>query len=473
MGLRLATIFVMVLLVGAAAGISAQEPDVEVVVGEISFPKNVWGKQNLEFEVTNKTDWLKFLVVETDVTFEGSYVKPHRVVRSNFILEPSLRISVNPEVEIPGNYGQMVLWLRIFDVVDTLDDMSLGVQLHEQPFRVRFRTPEAVQPYFEERLSLPPMVGSHGTLDNEFERLLLFMLGEGKSLEEIAEICQTDIAFVQETAKGLAGAHLLRPADGVYKPVVPVITSDHAVAGRELADRASDQLAAILTENLSGRRALMDSLARAGVYSNDSANFAEGGTLLYTPYPLVAGLYLWRTLGQMFITGSKPLNIFERTDPCNAKVRAYTYLVQGGDYYVGHHYYLINQSRGGFSAHFGDQIPEVTCRPGFEKKIPARQNSDWSYTTSYSPDAFVFDTMLVNPALRMLDKGVEEVLRSISAELRQLNSDFGHEGLSLGARYWFWNLTASRIVDKMLEAGTLVRPGNGQFRLMEKRERTH
>jgi len=157
----------------------------------------------------------------------------------------------------------MVLWLRIYDVVDTLDDMSLGVQLFEQPFRIKFRTPEAVLPYFEKRLSLPPMVGEHGMLDNEFERLMLLMLSEGKTLDEIAQICDADSGFVQEVSKDMAGGRLIRKVDGVFQPVVSVITSDYAADGRELADKASDQLAALLTDNLSGRRRLMDSLAQA------------------------------------------------------------------------------------------------------------------------------------------------------------------------------------------------------------------
>ena len=468
---KLATVLTVILVIGTATCISAQEPEAEVIVGEIAFPEKAWGRQNLHFEVTNLTDWLKFLVVETDVKFEDSYATPHRVIRSNFILEPSVQLTINPVLEIPGNYGKMILWVRIFDVVDTLDDMSLGVQLFEQPFQVRFRTPETVLPYFEERLSLPPMVGEHGLLDNEIQRLLLVMLAEGKSLDEIAQLCDADTGYIRVVADDMVGAKLVRVVDGVYQPQVPVIMSDYAAAGRELADRASDQLAALLTENLSGRRDLMDSLARAGIYSNDSANFIEGGTMLYRPYPLVAGFYLWRTLGRIFITGNRPLAIFGMTDPCNAKIGKFTYMVQGGDYYVGHHYYLATDTRSGFVAHFGDQIPEIECRPGFEKRLQARQNVDWSYGTYWSPEALVYDTTLINPMLRRLDKGVEEVVRSVSAELRQLNSDHGHVNLPIGTRYWFWNLTASRTATTLVKAGTLVRSGSGQYRFMEKRSR--
>ncbi len=146
------------------------------------------------------------------------------------------------------------------------------------------------------------------------------------------------------------------------------------------------------------------------------------------------------------------------------------YMVQGGDYYLGNHYYSARRTGGGLVAHVGDRIPIVECRPGFDKKLQARQNVDWSLDRSYAPEAFVYDTTLINPMLRLLDRGVEEVLRATGMEFRQLNSDHGHTGLAGGTRYWFWNLAATRTLAKLVEAGTLTRSGNGQYRLMEKRE---
>jgi len=456
----------ILVVAGPSAGIFAQEP--EVIVGEIGFPEHTWGKQKLPFEVTNRTDWLKFLVVETDVGFEDSYVTPHRITRTNFILEPAAKLTIEPVLEIPGNYGRMTLWVRIFDVVDTLDDMSLGRQLFEQPFKIRFPTPEAVLPYFQERLTMPPLVGTHGMFDNEFERLMLILTYEEKSLSEIAEMCQVDIDYVTATAEDMAGTGYLLVSDGAYRPAISVITSGLAKAGRLLADQAADQLAEKITENLSQWPRIMDSLVQAGVYSNDSTNFFEGGTLLYQRYPLVTGLYLWRFLGQKFITDRQPLLIFANTDPCQPKIGRFMYMVQGGDYYNGNHYYSAEASRSDFNAHFGDRIPVVECHPGFEKKFRARQNVDWNYAKEYFPETFLYDTLLINPMLRVLDQGVEEILRTTIGELRQIHKEQGYDGLTLGARYWFWNLTATRTVVKLVESGALIRSGNGQYRLMEK-----
>ena len=38
----------------------------------------------------------------------------------------------------------------------------------------------------------------------------------------------------------------------------------------------------------------------------------------------------------------------------------------------------------------------------------------------------------------------------------------------LGVRYWFWNLVATRTINKMVEAGKLNRIGNGQYRFLLK-----
>ena len=454
------------LVVLTAASASAQEP--EVTVGEIDFPKQVWGMQTLPFDITNNTDWLKFLIVETDVAFEESYVNPNRVVRTTFVLEPSDRLTVDSKLEIPPNYGKLSLWVRIYDVVDTLDDLSLGTVVFEQPFIIRFHTPEAVIPYFQERLTLPPMVGNHGLLDNEFSRLMLLMFNEDKTISEIATICQTDTSYAAEMAEEMVSEKYLKKDSARYVVNVPIINQAFAQSGRKLADRISDRLAEKIAANLTNRRSVIDSLVSAGVYSGDSTNFTEGGTLLFQPYPLVGGLYLWQVLGQKFISGSRGLLIFYRTDPCNAKIGQYMYLVQGGDYFTGHHYFLAEPSRGGYDSRFGDSLPEVECKPGFDRAFGAREGVHWNYAKAYHQNVFLYDSTFINPMLRTIDAGIDEILLDASTELREINKQFYDTDLAMGTSYWFWNLTASRTLEKLTKSGVLTRSGNGQFRFREK-----
>jgi hypothetical protein len=457
----------ILVVLGLASGAVAEEQ--EVVVGAIPFPKHQWGSQVLPFDVTNNTDWVKFLIVETEVGFEGSYVNPHRIVRTNFVLEPSTVTKLQSQLVIPPNFGQLTLWIRIYDVIDTLDDMSLGTQVFEQPFKIKFRMPDEVAPYFKERITLPPMVGNYGLFDNELYRIIMVMISEGKKISQIAKICQADSAYIDAVAAELDVERFIKKSGDTCWTQMSVITSEEAKDGRKLADRISDSLAQKITVNLSRRSAVLDSLKTAGVYDGDSTNFSKGVTVLYQTYPLVGGLYLWQVLGQKFIVGSRSLEIYLNTNNCDPRINAYMYMVLGGDYLNGHQYYAATALRSGYSSQFGDSIPGILCKPGFEHKFQLTETVDWNYAKGNNPEAFPYDTTLVNPVLRTIDVGMQPILDSALKELRQISKGYRSSDLPMAVRYWFWNLTASLTLDKMTKSGTLKRSGNGQYKFSEAR----
>lgn len=446
---------------------AAQAGDPELIVGDIAFPKRVWGTQFLSFDVTNNTEGPKFLVVETDVTFEDSYVKPHRVVRTNLVVAPAKKTKVGPTLEIPPNYGTMNLRVRIYDVVDTLDDLALGTVAFEQPFTIRFRIPEAAIPYFQERISLPPLVGNYGLFDNEFTRLMIVLISQKKTVSEIAAMCEADTTYVGEVAADLEGARFVKRLGDTCVTVVPVISQPEAKAGRELSDRIADRLSKKITENLARRQAVIDSLVRAGTFSGDSTGFTAGGTILFRPYPLVGGLCLWQVLGQKFVIGSRGLNVFQGTDHCDPKIGPYMYLVQGGDYFNGNQYYSAEGRPSGSRSDFGDSIPPVECKPGFEKKLVVMENMDWNYGAGHNPEPFLYDSTIVNPVLRALADSTEPILLDAVQELRKISKEYRPADLSMAERYWFWNLVASRTLKLLVDSRAVTRTGNGQYRLEE------
>ena len=221
----------------------------EVTVGDIDFPERVWGYQTIEFEVFNNSDEWKYLIVETDAVFEGTYLNPRRLHYKNFISEPNSKQVLRPEVEIPANYGVVTVWVRIHDVVDTLDDISFGEQVFEQPFRLRFHVADGALPYLQEKITLPPMVEYAGVLDNEFSRLLLVMLSEGKTIAEIAKLTGTDEAFVRSAADQMVAEHYLKDNGDGYALAVPVITQAEAEEARKLAEETSEKLADLIRKN--------------------------------------------------------------------------------------------------------------------------------------------------------------------------------------------------------------------------------
>ncbi len=451
------------LVVGSVA---AQTP--EVTVGDLDFPNRVWGTQTMSFEVTNNTEMLKFMTVETDVAFPDSYANPQRHKSQHFILPPATTKTFTPELEIPGCYGQGDVWVRIIDVVDTLDDVSIGHQAFEQKFSLRFNRPATVEPYYQERITLPPLMNKSQDLDSEFSRLLLIMLNEGKSLEEIAQITGTTLESVQNVALTLAEAHYIRDYDGVYRVVPPVILLAEAEESRKLAVRISDQLVELIGRNDARYDAVIDSLVAAGALDPNDMGFMSGKGVLLDKYPVYTGLYLWQVLGQRFINNNLAVQIFQNSNPCRPNIGTYMYIAQGGDFFNGHHYYDLTERRNSMEFSFGDQIPIITCQPGWENKQKLSPKADWTIEEEYRPESIVYDSVIVHPALRALDTGAEAILDAARDELREIHIKHGHQQFSAGVRYWFWNLTATLTVDKLVKAGTITKKGNGQYRFIRK-----
>jgi len=458
----------VVTLMGVSLG---QSP--EVSVGQIDFPELIWGKQALEFEIVNNTDWLKFLTVTTEVSFEGSFVNPNREERKHYILEPQATLKCDPQIDIPGNYGTATLWVRIFDVVDTLDDLSLGRQIFEQPLMMKFRAPEETIPYFQERLSVTPMLGNDYLMDNEFSRLFMLLVDEGKSLDEIAKITGANMDFVTRIRDGLASAKYIKKQGDSLSTVVAVITNVEAKKGRKLAEKLSDQLVEKVNENMEGYNLVIDSLIKAGAMSGDSTNFYEGSTVLFQLYPMITGMYLWYGLGTVFVAGRADFYIFDQTNPCRPHLGDYAYIVHGGDFYNGTQYYDSRPTSKGINIHFGDKVPTVTCDPGYHRKVRLIEGRDWNYDEEFAPESFFFDAELMDPPIRALANGALEIIGVASQDLQSIIEEHGHTNFSRGVRLWFWNLTATLATDKLVKSGFMEQLGNGQYKFIRKVKTGH
>ncbi len=430
----------------------------DLFIGEIDIPSFRWGRQTATFEVTNNSDWIKYITVETNIKFEGTYLNPERTVYKHYPLEPGESRILTPEIDIPGNYGRAVLWVRLYDVIDTLDTILPGQKVFEQPFKLTFHVPEEVAPY---------LVANNPIWDNEFTRLLPLFLNEGKSIEEMAFITRSDTGFVRDVLNQLTGQGLLLCIeDSSYVPAFPVFLVTQAEETKRLAELFSDRLAATIEGNMNAYRAVMDSLIEEGTLTTDSNEILHGGTILYRPYPVLAALLLWYDLGQAFIAGRARLTIFEATDPCNALIGQYMYAVQGGDIFCGHHYYNLTRNRKRLDIKFGDNIPEITCAENSSSRGRLGESISYRYKPEYVPEVFSVSAQLVRPALRALSNGVDELFRSNRDSLIIISGKYGHEHVTVAERYWYWNQLATRTLDKLVERGVVKRRGNGQYKFL-------
>ena len=117
-----------------------------VQVGNFDLIGLPWGEHPLSFEIFNNSNLVKYFTVETEVTFEGTYLNPHRTYRSHHIINLESSAEIETQVIIPPNYGRATVYVRVFDVVDTLDVIADYMKVFEQPFHLKYNIAEGIQP---------------------------------------------------------------------------------------------------------------------------------------------------------------------------------------------------------------------------------------------------------------------------------------------------------------------------------------
>ena len=232
----------------AAGPVSAQETD--ITIGEIDIPQFRWGRQPATFTVTNNSDWFRYVTVVTEMSFEGTYLSPTRFVRLHYSLKPGQKKNVTTFVDIPGNFGKAKLRFAVYDVIDTLDVLMESQKIFEQPFFLHFKMSEEIFPYFDEMVTLPPMVMNNPMFDNEFSHILPFMLLDGKSVSEIAAMTESDSDFVNTVIESMIRNHFLERDSSGVKPTFPVVSLAEAKSVKKIAEEMSDSLQALIERNL-------------------------------------------------------------------------------------------------------------------------------------------------------------------------------------------------------------------------------
>ncbi|MFQ5454322.1 MAG: hypothetical protein ACE5D6_09075, partial [Candidatus Zixiibacteriota bacterium] len=133
-----------------------QQP--ELVVGDVDLPTLKWGEETANIELTNNSEYIKFIVVMAELNFSGSYLTPSRATRSHYFIEPYGKKEIHPKFNIPGNYGEAELKIVMYDIADTLDAIFPEQIFFEQKFNIRFNMTDDIIGYLQEKISLPPRV---------------------------------------------------------------------------------------------------------------------------------------------------------------------------------------------------------------------------------------------------------------------------------------------------------------------------
>jgi hypothetical protein len=433
----------------------------EVSVGEIHLPNLRWGSQQANLEVTNKTEYLKFISVVTTISFSDSYFKPIRKARTNFILGPLESKILTPWIFVPGNYGKAAITVQLYDVVDTADILLPRQKFFEQPITIQYHAPDPIMPYVSQRVTLPPIVDRSGNWDSEISRLMLILLREKKSISEIAKMTDADEKYVKSIADALVAETALKQIDSSYEPTFAVILESEVEQYRPLAEQLSDSLALLVEQNMGAFRTTRDSLVKGGVMSADTTDFMNPGGVLFREYPTIAGLFLWDFLGKAFVTERKNFTVFDGTDFCNAFTPFYMYAVQGGDNQNGHHFFSVSANDA--TIDFADNIPGIVCEEFYRQKLQARKPVSWQFAKGESSEGFVYSSFVTDFAMRSLGPNADNLISWAKTQFAEKTKTTKFQNFAFGPKYWFWNWTATMALDKLVKKGIVTRRGNGHY----------
>ncbi len=437
----------------------------EIVVGEIELSKTKWGEMSIPIEISNNTDNLKFITIKIEINSHGATLSSNKNFHTNTYLIPFESKITYAKFNIPANFGQTDLKFTFYDVVDTLDEILPSQKFFEQPFFLKPRIPEKIYSYLNEKITLPPMVDNGSEFRSEFSRVLLLMVQEGKTTKEIAEIAKVDVEIVSKLLSLLVQSNYINNEQGEYSLNFPVITVDEAEVSRQLALETADYLSSAIKNDMPLYFNLRDSLVEEGLISADSNEFIDGGVITYNPYAVIGTFLLWYELGQNFITRDIPLIIYDNTNFCKAHIPYYMYAVQGGDVFNGSHFYSINFNNSSYQFQFGDSIPVFKCDDERYKRMRLRWATNNFYDKKFNPEIFTLDTNAIVPIVNAMGEKHHIYLTEVYNKLFKIADKFGHYKVTFGHRYWFWNLVATRTLEKLVEGGVLKRTGNGQFKM--------
>jgi len=250
---------------------------------EIDASKLGWGRHTFPVKIANKGEYLKYISVVGYVKCLTGENPPNRKVFKNYALFPGDSVTGEGILFVPGNYGDISFELKVYDVIDTLDQLMESQAINSQTGKFSVPVPDAVTPYMKKGFTLPPLVGRHIDFDNDFSKIAPFLIAKGKSVGEIAKATGCDTSYVVQELGYLTAGNYYRKEGSAYLSSIAAIEEEEAAGEKILAMKVAESLAAKLSENCKSYRQVIDSLVKSDMLDADSNSFMDGGTILYRP----------------------------------------------------------------------------------------------------------------------------------------------------------------------------------------------
>jgi hypothetical protein len=433
----------------------------ELTVSNIELPEAGWGDHSIKVEINNSGAGYKFIVAHAEVSFVEGILSPSRHYWQVIFSEPESNVKADIPVFVPTSYGKAQISLKMYDVIDTLDVLLESQKFFEKDVTHNFLIPPQIQHKID--IGLPVLARQNELIDNAFTRVLMVLLGEGKSIEEIANMCETKQEFVESIVAALHQEKYLYLVEGRYKPNFMVISKDMVDDIQPAANETVDQLYEAIINNLPEYDKIVSEMVVNGQLTNDINDALDPGVVLHHKYPFIMTFLLWNLLGRDFISGGMPFNILEDSDPCNSNMGDFFYLVAGGEKSTGQSFYYHNKTRKGDAIYCGYGYFEIRCPRNYKELKGQNKYVRWTFSRESNEIAFLFNSeTLVTPAKSLLP-GTAEPVNALLGILEESFAGAAFDKYQRGAKYWCWNIVVTRLLDKLVENGILEKEGSGLY----------
>ena len=415
-------------------------------VSDLKVSGMQWGRQEVTATVTSHELDYRFIHAEAKVSFSGGLQSISRKSEVNLVIPPDTVFLLEIPISIPGSFGEGVVEVSVYDVVDTLDRTLPRQLIYSGDIRFNSEIPEAVQKLVDGGIQVPLFVEQSEDFDNIFNRILLVLLARGRTLDEISKMCNTDFAFVRQIADDMRNKGYAVKQLSIYKPAVAVIDNDKAAALEALAKTTVDRLYDLYMANLSAFEAKVKEMVEQKLVTDDAYDLMDGASVLHHPHPSLTVLSLWERVGKNFINDGKLFSGYKRLSLCDVEIGDFLFLAVGDSSLVPRSFYFYDNDPRGMRFVSGIVDTYEKCTP--QLKMGEKYPINALFPADRQPMYYSYAAAACDPALTVLEKGIPAYLETLRNDFNAIWGGKADEQSSKSARYWFWSYMAERLIQK-------------------------
>jgi len=437
----------------------------DLSVDDLSLSSSNWGNQTVSIKLSNTGEDYKFVVLVSEVKFTDSSYESSPLVKVSHLIEPESNNDFTLPVYIPAGYGKVEIDISMYDVVDTLDMLLESQRFFNKIIQVEFEMPEKLKSAAGTQITFPKFVEDNSSLGNKMSLALFTAILEGKTITEIADLFQVDNGFIKSKIDEYQKSGLIISDGSTAIPNFITINKKQADAIKPSIDKAVENLYQVIVKNYSGYDSTLNALVSDGKLTADKNDGLDMGTILYQKYPVTFGLFLWDLLGREFVNDGKPFNIFENSDPCNAIMGDYMYLLVGTDVYAGNSYYYAKEEHGDEVIYCGLGHHNFVCPDNYRELASRRITVRFGFDYKNPDNVYLYKEENVREPLSVLMDGTIEYVDKLKGQLADVFAGTYYDTNNKGTRYWCWDIVVTQLMNKLVENNIIEKDKVQLYRL--------